>query len=372
MRLGIHALTKAENQFFGHESIERSTIIDVWRQCGITDVKLLTSSDSQVKAARWLVDQGFRVIVRFYKPPIATEAVPDDQLRMFLDAGVSAVEGYTNEAEIEWGRPPVTSVIDDLAHAHIRFADACGRVGIKPITPAMQGDRVYTWFEPFVQRVIEIGRRDVLEGSIIGCHPRPVNNLPETAPPGFVVRSYELFDDVLIKHLGRSLDIYATEWGYEPGDSQNNELPKITYASHAAYNLWLTQMNYRPCLKAVYYWTWLHDWFDSGWWRGSIEASMPVVNMFKMQHETQPPKPVEPDIWSREIAIEKIRTWCWDNRQIVNGGRNEGAAFQHGEDLGMPVSSEQYQHGWAWQSFVFGIKLCKEGDWQNVEVINWT
>ncbi len=305
IQLGLHAQTKAGNQFFGIESAERSLQVDVMRQMNIKTVKLLSDSDSQWKAAKWLIAQGLSVIVRFYKPPVALEPVPYDQLKPFADVGVKIVEGYINEPEIEWGRPPTLEVITSLAQAHIKFADQCAHAGLKPLTPAIQGDRVFSWFEPMVERIVLLGRQDALEGSYIAVHPRPSNNLPDTPPPGFCPRSYELFDDVVVKHLGHSLDTYLTEFGYEPGDAANTTLPKIDYTLHAKYNVQLAQMTYRPCVKAVYYWTWLNDWFDSGWWRGSIEASLPVVKAFiTMQTPVIPPPPKPPEPPAKPIAQE--------------------------------------------------------------------
>jgi hypothetical protein len=299
-RLGMHVMSKAGNQFFQGQSVERQLIVDTWRAMGVTDLKLLTDGDSQKESAKYLVGQGFRLMVRFYHTPICLDAVPDDQLKPFMDVGVTVFEGYTNEPEIEWrGKPPNADTIDALARAHIRFADACYRCngmkpGIWPLTPAIQGDRVYSWFEPMVQRIIDLGRKDALEGSYIACHPRPENNLPDATPPGFCPRSYELFDDVVVKHIGHSLPIYATEWGYEPGDHDNTTLPVIDLDLHAKYNVQLAQMaNWRPCLQVGFYWLWMNDWFNSGWWRGSVESSLPVVRAFiALRKAPKPPEPV--------------------------------------------------------------------------------
>jgi hypothetical protein len=326
MRLGMHVNTKAGNGFFQGASAERDLIVDTWRQCGITDLKLLTDGDSQVGSAKYLISQGFTVLVRFYKPPIATEAVPDDQLKKFIDVGVTLAEGYTNEPEIEWGRPPVPEVIDDLAKAHIRFADACYRAGgmthaLWPLTPAIQGDRVYNWFQPFIERIMALGRTDCLKGSYIAVHPRPVNNLPSTTPPGFVPRSYELFDDVIVGSLGHSLPIYATEFGYEPGDAQNTTLPPIDVNNHATYNVRLAQMLWRPCLKVGYYWTWLDDWFGAGWWHGDVASSLPVVRAFIEMGVPVPPV-VPPDIADNLVALfgsnrAKDRAWAQEFMALV-------------------------------------------------------
>lgn len=323
MRIGLHLLTKAGNQFFGLNGPEREHHVAVWRRMGVTDVKLVTDGDSQLKAAQWLVGQGFRVLVRFYHEPICVDAVPDDQLKLFRDAGVWAVEGYTNEPEIEWGKPPTAETIDTLAHAHIRFADACGRVGIKPVTPAIQGDRVDNWFVPMINRIIEVGRKDALEGSLIGVHPRPANNPPLAAPPGFVARSYERFDDAIVKRVGHSLDMLATEWGYEPGDSQNREQPAISYNLHAHYNVALAQARWRPCLQAAYYWTWLNDWSDSGWWRGDVVASLPVVASFIGM--AKPSEPVTPPVHNIDADLraawqKQATTFPWGIKEAYRRG----------------------------------------------------
>jgi hypothetical protein len=317
MRIGLHLLSQAANQFFGNPSAERTAQVAAMKAMGVTDVKLVTDSDSQVKACKWLSSQGFRVIVRFYLRatfpdghPQAGQfdgaclaAVPDNQLSLFRDAGVYAVEGYINEPEIEWNLPPTPATIDMLAMAYIRFADACGRVGVTPITPAIQGDRVYNWFEPMIARIIGLGRKDTLEKCIIGVHPRPANNLPSAPPPGFVARSYELFEDVAIAY-GIPTRMMATEWGYEPNSSENNTLPTISPIIHAEYNRRLAQMEHSPCLEACFYWTWLHDWFDSGWWRGSVEGSLPVVKAFiEMTHDPEPQEPEpQPGIPAAELT----------------------------------------------------------------------
>ena len=363
MKLGMHVLTKAHDQFYGLPTSEpaRSQHVAVWRQMGITDLKLVTDGDSQLKSAKWLVEQGFTVLVRFYAEPVNTSAVPDDQLKLFRDVGVTMFEGYTNEPEIEWKRPPTPDVIDELARQHIRFADACGRCLVVPLTPAIQGDRVYSWFEPMVLRIKELGRADALMGSFIACHPRPVNNLPDTPPPGFVPRSYELFDAVMRKHFNTSRPIYATEWGYEPGDSDNGELPPITLASHAEYNVQLAQAKRPDYLKVAYYWTWLNDWFASGWWRGDVAGSLPVVKAF-----IDMPKPAKTYTDAELAAFIKA--------QPSQVSLNPAAAlFKAGNAaaLGWPETSEWEADGWVYQKYQKGGVACKKGDWGNVRVVRW-
>lgn len=375
MRLGVHLLSKADNQFFGNDSPERTLQVQVLKAMGITDVKLLASSTNQVKAARYLSEQGFRVIVRFYLratfpdghpqagrfDPACLCAVPDDQLAPYAPY-VMGVESYINEPEIEWNRPPTSATIDDLARAWIRFADACARCGVLPITPAIQGDRAESWFEPFVQRVIELVRKDTLEIALIGVHPRPANNLPETPPPGFVARSYETFGSICRKyHI--SPGMLATEWGYEPYDANNTTLPPITLQTHAEYNVQLAQMQHNDLL-AAYYWTWLDDWSSSGWWRGSVEASLPVVRAFMAMEKPHEPEP--------EPTFADIRRWCWDNAYPGPIPYNPDAAFQKHSDFGAPVTIEQTQGGWTWQGFAKAILACRTGDWGNIIDVGWT
>lgn len=369
MRLGMHLLSKASNQIFGNESAERTLMVDVLRRMGITDVKLVTDGDSQLKAAQYLHDQGFNVLVRFYKEPVNTEAVPDDQLRLFAPY-VYAVEGYINEPEIEWGRPPSADVIDSLARAWIRFADACGRCGVTPVTPAIQGDRVLSWFRPMCERVIALVRKDTFDHAFIGCHPRPANNLPGTPPPGFVARSYEDFAAVC-RDLRIEPRLLATEWGYEPGDAANQTLPRIDLQRHADYNVRLAQMEH-PDLVACYYWTWLHDWFDSGWWRGSIESSLPVVKAFiDMPHELDVPEPEFPD-WPEAGVEARIREWCWNHAYPGPIPYNPDAAFQKLGVAFAPVTHEMHEGGWAAQGFADGVWYCKEGDWAHMRFLPWT
>ncbi len=368
-RLGMHLLSKAGNQFFGNPSAERDLQIDVLRRMGITDLKLVTDSDSQLEAARYLVQQGFGVIVRFYRPPPTLDNVPSDQIKMFKDVGVEAVESYVNEPEIEWGVPPTAEWIDALAQAYIKFADSCGREGITPITPAIQGDRVYNWFEPFIATVVRKGRKDALEGSIIGCHPRPANNLPDTKPPGFVALSYEFFDDVVRRHVGRRLRIRATEWGYEPGDKNNAELPRIDYQSHAAHNVRLAQMAHRECLEVVYYWTWLHDWFDSGWWRSDVDHSLPVVKAFiDMQKPVIEPEPPMPE---PVMTDDQIRNIAWNKLAVPWNPAAALYQYAKAHGLGRPLTAEWDDGINRLQIYDGGIVVCPINQWDKVRHVPW-
>ena len=365
MRLGLHINTKSGNGFFGEPSVERDLQIDTMRRMGVTDCKLLCSGDSQLKASKWLTEQGFAVMVRFYALPGELPVPATDLMQLYADVGVRVAESV-NEPELEQG-PPSVELIDQLAQQHIRFADQCYRVGIKPVTPSIQGDRVFNYFEPLLDRIIGLGRKDALEGSYIGCHPRPANNLPMTSPPGFVVRSYELFDEAVRKRLGHSLPIYATEWGYEPGDNQNSELPRISREMHSALNVRLAQTEWRPCLEVAYYWTWLNDWFESGWWRGDVASSLPVVKAFI-------------DMPKTAASLSDA-----DMRRIAEAHGQEIRIFPDGalyklaqaQGLGYPVCNEWQSGGRIWQTFERpdikwkSIVSCRQQSYDDLRFVTW-
>jgi hypothetical protein len=359
-RLGIHALTKADNGFFGNPSAERDLILSTWRQMGVSDVKLVASGDSQLKAAKYLVEQGFNVMVRFYALPRTLPVPATDLMAKYAAVGVKVAESV-NEPELEQYRPPDATMIRSLAEQHIKFADQAYRAGLKPLMPAFQGDRIYNWFAPFVKTVIDLGRKDALEGSLVNVHPRPSNNLPDVAPPGFCVRSYELFDDTVLAMIGHSLPMYATEWGYEPGDDSNATLPKIDIDLHTRYNVRLQKMDYRPCLQAVFYWSFLNDWSASGWWRGDVAKSLPVVKAFIAMHNVPPPPPPSDLDTAMRAAIHNgLASWPYLQRSIV-------------QDAYLPLGGEVVVHDpdgtWLGHGFVKPvdgsrwIRVCKLGEY---------
>jgi hypothetical protein len=357
----------------------------------VTDVKLLCDSDSQVKAAKYLKEQGFRVAVRFYHQARFPEgtpragqfddsclaAVPDDILKGYAPY-IWAAEGYINEPEIEWNKMPNETTIDLLAKAYVRFADACGRNGITPVTPAIQGDRVYSWFEPFVKRVIELGWKDRLLNCFIGCHPRPVNNLPDAPAPGFVVNSYKLFAAVCDKYdIPKRL--LGTEFGYEPGDDQNKELPKIDHQSHAVNNVYLAGKTYDPCLEVGYFWTWLPDWSDSGWWRGSVADSLPVVQDFIAMVQPippEPPLPPEPPAIPADLARKAADLDMQDYPWGIKWSYRHGMV-PFGSEL--PIRAGDCDYWYAQPAFrvkdgVTGLVLFPEGGYtdEETEFVEWT
>jgi hypothetical protein len=218
-----------------------------------------------------------------------------------------------------------------------------------------------------VQRIIALGRLDALTGSVIACHPRPVNNLPETPCPGFVARSYECFDAVVRKHVGKSLDIDATEFGYEPGDAANTELPPINEMNHATYNVKLAQMEWRPCLRTAYYWTWLNDWFNSGWWRGDVQGSLPVVRAFMAMPKTA--------VTMTSEAMRRLAEAHGQEIRIFTGGLLYTEAQRRG--LGYPVTNEWTELGRIWQRYEHPAKRtksvgsCRAQVYDDVQFVTW-
>ena len=292
--IGLHYNTKPAGP-------PTADVIALWKRMGEQRIKLLANGDDMVNNSRLLSQAGFEIMVRFYAPPINLGVPASDLMKKYAQAGVTWAEGLTNEPEIEWNKPPNATNIDNLARQHIKFADACSSVGLLPLTPAIQGDRVFTWFAPFVARVIALNRRDALEGSAIACHARPANHEPGVPPPGFCFRSYELFDDVIKAALGASLPIFSTEAGYEPGSHEDNTCPEINIDLHSRYGVEMVQMNWRPALFGILFWSWLDDWFESGWWCNRRYGTLPIVKAFetmtKPSHEIDivvppPPPPV--------------------------------------------------------------------------------
>lgn len=111
-----------------------------------------------------------------------------------------------------------------------------------------------------------------------------------------------------------------------------------------------------------------HSWYP--YWK---ESGLAVVQAFKdMPKQNRPTIPVKPG--TIEDAAVRAREWCWNARFKEAGGFNPIASFQKPEriDLGVPVTSERYEGGFVWQGFALGIRLCKEGDWNNIFWMTWT
>ena len=229
---------------------------------GMRWVTLFSAGDSQLELAGDLVNYGFEVIARFYPGNFTWDVPPADAMLPFAKKGVHYALPYVNEPEIESGRPPNADVIDLLARGVISHADNCYRAGLIPVTPCIQSDRVYSWFRPMCERVVALGRKDALAGSVIGGHFRPSPYWPPdrdpiepNGQPGFSFRSHELFNQVVVDLLGYPLPQLGCEAGYEPTDLDKNDLS------------WHTRWNKQLALRA---WPAYHFcenfWIITGHW----------------------------------------------------------------------------------------------------------
>lgn len=301
--LGIHADANCYGtRWKGAQgkNLQRDRDFDLLWRMGIRHIKFVAAGDSQWEAVQAARIRGFDPIVRFWTKPPTYAAVPEDLIRLYVNAGMIYAEGYTNEPCLELGRPPLPEVIDALCVQYRQFADNCYRAKAIPITPAIQGDRFEKWFAPFINRMIAKGWKDALEGSVIGGHWRP-GAMPPDSPPidaaqggiGFVFRSYEHWHDYLIsKGLGNQ-PMFGTEAGYEPTDlrpaPEKDPDWKLALATHAQWNMAIAQMAWRPILWCQCFWMLLPHphWPESCWFlnkRGKdiagVAGCLPVVEKF--------------------------------------------------------------------------------------------
>ena len=332
---GLHVTTKANTSiYWGENNKVRDEHIALWHSMGVDTLKMLTYGDSQLQTTpmgghtkyyptQAFVEAGFMVIMRLYREPIALDPPPHDLLLRCRDAGVTYVESFTNEPELEWrmGNFPTADTIDRLARSHIIFADSCARAGVLPCTPAIQGDRLPGWFAPFCRRIVELGRRDALEGSAVAGHWRPGDFkrgdklFPPDSPglepdgnPGFVFRSYEVWDKFIRDLLGGPLPLLGTEAGYEPNEVKvkEDDSNETVAARHASLNTQIDMMTWQEALFCQCYWTWLPDWSESGWWENHRYGTMPIVKTFQQIPPVIRTLPVEPPIIVPPVVIPPI------------------------------------------------------------------
>ena len=362
----------------------------LWQQMGIRWLKVFASGDSQLVSVKRYCDLGYEVILRLYSaggPEILDRSWPVEDMQPYVQAGVHYIEAFNEpEAELRLGEWPTQETIDRLAAAYVRFADAAAHAGAIPCTPAFQGDRTETWLRPFLRAVKAIGRQDALEGSAIAGHWRPANHPPTHPPPGFVIRSYEVWAEIVQAEIGGLPPFLGTEAGYEPGDDQDKTMPKITLGLHADYNVAQAQMEWPPYLFCQCWWLWQGPWGGSSWienpiWReehGAPGGVLPVVKVFCEMPKVQRwpvGEPLEPEAeWSEAEASERIRERCWNALYPAGGiARNPLAAFQRETlNLGAPVTHELRAGGWVFQGFVVAILACREGEWDKVRRLSWT
>ena len=384
-----------DGRWMGKESIQRDRDIATMQSMGIRWLKLLTGGLSQLDAAEAFVKAGFEVIVRWYMPPVNDASVPYSELKPFADVGINYTEGFSNEPEAEWGRPPIADVIDKLAAQHIRFADTCAHAGLIPCTPAIQGDRLNTWFLPMCQRIIDKGRQDVLEGSVVAGHWRPGTYYgsvrfsggldtqlypPDIEPrqpdgqPGFAFRSYEMWDDAITALLGHPLPLLGTEAGYEPSESRSKVEQwndDSCLARHAVLNVKLAQIEWRPSLFCQCFWILTPGGMgnDPAWFHDS--GHRPVVRAFIEMKKSQRGSILD-DTWLIDQMQERIKTMCWNNLYPSGGvERNPNAALQKGGNWGAPTTRELRGGGYVFQGFVTCIRYCLDGDWVNIKTLSW-
>ncbi len=380
--IGLHlSANPYDTRYRDPENVKRD--VALWRDMGINWLKVFASGDSQVIVCREFVKQGFMVIVRLDggTPRRLDPVPPQSDIRPYVDAGCAYAEGYVNEPEIELNLAPNADTISRLAIYYRQFADNCAHVGILPCTPAMQGDRLHNWFLPFVREMKKRNWLDAIEGSVISGHWRPGDywrgdkTFPVNSPPidtthggvGFVFRSYEEWDKEIRAIFGGPLPLLGTEAGREPSEVRGD------LAMHARDNVQIATMPWLHSLFCQCYWIWNPPWSNSPW-IDEAGNRKPVVDAFRqMQKRQRWPTAEEPgNVWTEAEAVTKIRQWCWDNREVKKGGWNAQAAFQKGlPDLGMPVTDETHQYGWAWQAFAMGIKYCLEGQWNRIRVMSW-
>lgn len=385
--LGLHSSADCYSaRWAGRDNAVRDRDIDVLKAMHMTWLKLLVDGLNQLDAARAFVKAGFAVIIRPYKPPITDSTPPADQLKAYADVGCSYAESYQNEPEIEWGLPASAANIERLARMHIRHADTCAHAGILPVTPSIQGDRFGNWFRPLCKKIVELGRQDALEGSAIGGHWRPGsykrgNSLfPPSSPPidethggvGFVFRSYEVWDAFLRDLLGGPLPMLGTEAGYEPSEV-NGDL-----GLHAALNVELASMAWSDSLFCQCFWIGVPGGMGdaSAWIANPYHGVLPVVPAFEQALVSVRwqgvPEPEPPDIFPPENVEAMIRRWCFDHAYPGPIPYFADAAFQKGQNLGAPVTVEHKDGGYSWQGFALGIKYCRVGEYNNIDVLSWT
>jgi hypothetical protein len=371
--IGLHLSANGWDSRYYGPNVSRD--YDAWRAMGVQWLKVLTGSDSQLPPVTEFVKAGFEVIVRFYEERPHPGRVPAvDLMKRFADVGVHYVEGG-NEPELtgEWADNRIPdNAIRLLALQYKRFSDNAYRAGVIPVTYAIEGDRAYSWFRPLLVELIDRGWQDCIEGSVIGVHNRP-GRMPIDSPMidatsggvGFVWNSYEAFDNIVNDLLGYSLPILGTEAGREPPEV-DGDLQK-----HAADNVAIMQMPWRPALFCQCFWLWPPGgmgnstaWVDNA----TYGAVLPVVQAFRampkvIRNAVEPP--------AEDLDDAEIRQLAW---QKLGVPLNTAAAFYvyaQAHSLGKPETAEWDAGAYRMQGYSGGVVFCKVGEWDKVRHIPW-
>jgi hypothetical protein len=323
--------------------------IALMKAMGMTRAKLLVRGNSQLHAVRAFADAGFTVGGRYYSHiDEGFGALPENELSAYQKAGMKFCEGRINEYDNEAQAKPSAAGIELLGDYWRSHADTCAHVGLIPLSPAFEGDRLEDWVIPMVQYMLDRGWGDAVKGSIIAGHfrtgryygPDRLNTIPEsvTFPPeadpnepgdrtGFVFRSYERWQKKLTALLGYMPIMQSTETGIEPHECRND------LQLHAELNKRMAQMPWP--MDCIYYWIGIPGGMgDASAWIGNTRYAnpLPVLKAFMdMPRPVRPGVPVvpEPDPvipadpvadLARETANKRMEKYPWGEKYAYRHG----------------------------------------------------
>jgi hypothetical protein len=369
--IGLHLSANAWDSRYYGDGAKRD--MDTWRQMGVTWLKVLTGSDSQLAPVMEFVKGGFEVIVRFYAYQPHPGFVPAvDMMKRFADVGVHYVEGG-NEPELpgEWdGHTIPADCINKLAHEYIRFADDSYRAGVIPLTYSIQGDRLNTWLLPLVREIKTMGRLDAIEGSVIGGHWRP-GRMPVDSPPidqtqggvGFVFRSYEEWVRVIRAELGWCPPLIGTEALREPHEVDGD------VNRHAADNVAIMQMKWLPELFCQCAWLWCPggmgnevSWVDNAKYVSPLPVVRAFIDMPKIIRNVTPLPMDMTNALVLAIGLAK-------ESQIRIFPDAMSYKVAQANDFGHPETNEWSDGAWSFQKWERGVTAWPTGDTDHIKAV---
>lgn len=215
------------------------------RAAGISWYKLLAGGVNKVERARIYVEHGIMPIVRLYVSEPHDEYVPPaDQVEAYVEVGAPYIEaGNEPNLKEEWHEWPGWSDFGERLGAQwIKAADVIKSAGGIPVFYAMTPGGHFFHRQATIDTIEYVeaqGRLDTFERAVIGIHPRPLNNppdTPQTEQNTTTWNEHRWYIDHWTAALGWTPPFVCTEHGYSPEDSQNADWPPMDEAKWAAYN----------------------------------------------------------------------------------------------------------------------------------------
>jgi len=214
------------------------------RKAGFSWYKFLVGGTNKVGRVRIYAEHGIMPVIRMYAPRPHPNWLPNSgEVAAYVAVGGKYFEIGNEPNLVDEVQGHINPEAD--AAQWIRGSDIVKSVGGIPVVFACtpgghMNHRVYT--NRFLAEVKRLGRLDSFNRSVLGIHPRPLNNPPSQPrdtgnPPNTTTwLEYTWYREAYYNYLGWRIPLIATEHGYSGRGQENGEHPPMNDTTWAEWN----------------------------------------------------------------------------------------------------------------------------------------